>query len=241
MSSPSFSIKPATYEDVPALAKIWNDSFEVDRHTQMKNQGKVPYDMEKLGKSQIPKWLSSRTCVILKAVDDETGESIGWVAWGFRGLENEMPIAVSPEEDEACGKKEEESEPETEQSDDREESIKKLGELTDQDRKNWTEKLMPLGTKCMFVTTLSIAPAYQKRGVGSALLEWGIDVADKNDAFIWVHSSEGAWGMYAKSGFEIVGTLDVDLDEYAVRAPDDGTEKWGHYVFRYMKYLPKKR
>lgn len=61
----------------------------------MKNQGKVPYDMEKLGKSVIPQWLDSETRVLIKAVDDETGESVGWLCLGFRGFEkDEMPVLL---------------------------------------------------------------------------------------------------------------------------------------------------
>lgn len=32
--------------------------------------------------------------------------------------------------------------------------------------------------------------------------------------FIWVHSSEAGVEAYNKAGFEAVGTLDVDLEEY---------------------------
>lgn len=245
MAKSSFSINAATYDDVPALAKIWDDSFEDDRHTQMKNQGKVPYDMEKLGKSVIPHWLGSEKHVIIKAVDNETGASMGWLVWGFRGFEeNEMPSIVGaphkgdqPVSEESKDKKDEAEK--EEKPDEREDSIKKLEALTNQDREDWTAKLMPPGTKCMFVTTLSVAPAHQKRGVGSALLKWGTDVADKANVFIWVHSSEGAAGAYEKSGFKVIGELDVDLDEFAPNPPTDGTDKWGHYVFKYMKYLPK--
>lgn len=111
--------------------------------------------------------------------------------------------------------------------------------MTDKDRQDWTEKLMPPNTKCIFITTLSVSPTHQNRGISSALLKWGTSIADATNVFIWVHSSEGAWGMYTKSGFEVVGMLEVDLDEYAPSPPEDGTDKWGHYVWRYMKYLPK--
>ncbi|KND93315.1 hypothetical protein TOPH_02087 [Tolypocladium ophioglossoides CBS 100239] len=63
-----------------------------------------------------------------------------------------------------------------------------------------------------------------------------------NSVFAWVHSSEPVWRMYEKSGFQIIRALDIDLDEYAPMPPPyEGPDaKWGHYVFRYMKYLPKK-
>lgn len=47
--------------------------------------------------------------------------------------------------------------------------------------------------------------------------------------------------MYQRHGFEVVGSLDVDLDQYAYVAATNEkgeSEKWGHYIFRYMKRLP---
>ncbi|MCJ1353430.1 MAG: hypothetical protein MMC33_003416 [Icmadophila ericetorum] len=120
-----------------------------------------------------------------------------------------------------------------------EDPIARLQALTNHDMTNWSEKLMPPGTRCLFVIGLSVAPVWQHQGVGSALLEWGKSTAAKADTFCWVHSSEPAWGMYAKAGFEVVGTLDVDLDEYAPGPSPDREGKWGHYVFRYMKWSPK--
>ncbi|KAJ3490522.1 hypothetical protein NLG97_g5763 [Lecanicillium saksenae] len=66
-------------------------------------------------------------------------------------------------------------------------------------------------------------------------------ICDDNSVFAWVHSSDPAWGMYQKSGFEVIRSLDIDLDEYApCKPPGEGEDaKWGHYVFRYMKYFPK--
>jgi len=67
-------------------------------------------------------------------------------------------------------------------------------------------------------------------------------MADSFGLSIWVHSSESAWTTYAKHDFEIVGTLDVNLDDWAPKPPpkEDGPGAiWGHYTFRYMKRLPK--
>jgi hypothetical protein len=45
--------------------------------------------------------------------------------------------------------------------------------------------------------------------------------------------------FYGKHGFETVGELTVDPDEFATQpAPDDGGT-WGQYTFRYMKRLPR--
>jgi hypothetical protein len=77
-------------------------------------------------------------------------------------------------------------------------------------------------------------------GVGSALIQYGNNIADTLGLFMWVHSSDQAWRAYAKFGFKVVGELDVDLDEYAPSPPEDEGMggMWGRYVIRYMERLP---
>jgi GNAT superfamily N-acetyltransferase len=238
----SIKIQPATYDDIDAMARISDNAFELDRHTQMKELGKVPYSQyDVMAYDCMPQWLSSERVVLLKALDDSTGEIVGWSCWGFRGFEKDEIPRVDPgkrKEVEKHGSRVENAE-EGEKHADAEEPdcIARLEEMTGADMNRWMEKTMPPGTKCMFVVSLSVGPEFQSRGVGSALLKWGTDTADKAGVFIWVHSSESAWKTYAKHGFEVVETLDINLDDWSPAPPpnEEVGAKWGHYIFRYMK------
>jgi GNAT superfamily N-acetyltransferase len=122
--------------------------------------------------------------------------------------------------------------------------VKRIMALTDADLKAWMQKLMPEGTRCMFIASLTVDPKFQRRGVSRALLKWGTDTADRLGLFIWVHSSQGAVKAYEAGGFERIGNLEMDLDEYAPCPPPkeldhDGSGKWGRYELVYLKYLPK--
>jgi len=236
------SIQQVTYADIPLLAKISGDSFVADRHTQMKALGEKPYVMEDEAIKDIPRYLDSKNVVCMKAVDETTGKPVGWASWGFRGFAvDEIPRgdpglkAAAASEESAATKKDEVQA----QSND---SIARLTAMTDADMSHWMGILMPPGARCMFVVSLTVAPTAQSQGVGSSLLKWGTDLADRFGVYMWVHSSEAAWRAYSKHGFEIVGTLDVDLDDWAPGPPPDEGEgaMWGHYVFRYMKRMPKK-
>ncbi|MCJ1388217.1 hypothetical protein MMC18_001062 [Xylographa bjoerkii] len=123
---------------------------------------------------------------------------------------------------------------------DKDDPINRLMAITDTDMRRWQELFMPTGTKCMFIVGLSVDPKIQGHGVGTALIRWGTAIADTTNVFCWVHSSESAYSFYKKEGFEVMGTLEVDLDEFAPGPPeeDSGNGKWGHYIFRYMKRLP---
>jgi hypothetical protein len=83
----SITIQLVTYADMPALAQISGNSFEEDRHTVMKGQGKKPYNMYENAPTKLGRYLSSEKCVMLKAVDEATGTVVGFSCWGFRGFE----------------------------------------------------------------------------------------------------------------------------------------------------------
>ncbi|KAJ5360750.1 hypothetical protein N7517_009941 [Penicillium concentricum] len=249
----TFSIQPACNFDACALAKICGDSFHNDRNTQLKALGKNPYNLEQSMKTSIPQQIASPNTIILKLIDEESGEIAGWISWGFRGFSHteisEMqpniattskPHTLQPCKADKAEEKDNTPPEEIGRASVEDDPIKQLEALTGADLKNWMDRLMPDGIRCMFVSSLSVAPKWQSRGFGSALLKWGIEKADKANVFIWVHSSEGAWQMYQKSGFEVIGTLDVDLDQYAPTPLSSGDNRtWGHYVFRYMKRLPR--
>jgi GNAT superfamily N-acetyltransferase len=246
----SFFIVPATYADIPVLARIAAEPFEKDRHTQMQRLGDNPYDMEAEMLNDFKRRVESANAVIVKAVD-ECGEILGLAAWGFRGLRrDEMPFLQEPL---AGERKEEKVEEETDgeakvvkaeedkNAEPNNDPISRLQRMTGANMKYWMEKLMPDGVRCMFVAGFHVAPKHQRRGVGAALMKWGTDIADEMGVFIWVHSSEASAATYRKAGFETIGRLDIDLDEYAPCPPPKkvGGDIWGHYVFEYMKYLPK--
>ncbi|KAK3360653.1 putative GNAT family acetyltransferase [Lasiosphaeria hispida] len=260
MSKMSFQILPVKIQDVPTLAGISAEAMETDSQTEMKGYGKKPFLMREDALQSLPDELGNPKIRVIKAVADNTGAIMGFCIWGFRELqppefptvskddgstskqldkvnatisENKADVSVirgTPEKELA----------EEAQGRETDDPIARLERYTSRDLKEWMGTIMPEGVSCLFVIGLSVSPDFQRRGVGSALLKWGTDIADAHDgAFAWVHSSAGAWRAYEKAGFRTVRTLDVDLDEYApVPAPADRYEggKWGRYVFRYMVY-----
>lgn len=250
MAQHTFTITAVQLEDVPVIAQLSADAFETDRQTEMKGLGKEPFDMRKHCLDALPRELNHPRLVLIKAVDNETGDIMGYCNWGFRGFDaDEMPIVegrrptpntpIVPIKAEATNAAEEVDESaKTAPEDD---PVKRLEALTDSDMQAWMTEVMPEGTRCIFIVGLSVSPKHQGRGVGSALLRWGTTFCDAKGAFAWVHSSEPAWRVYEKAGFTTIRELDIDLDDYAPMPPPNEASgaKWGHYVFRYMKYFPK--
>ncbi|KAK1251436.1 hypothetical protein MKX07_006915 [Trichoderma sp. CBMAI-0711] len=270
MAEQTFTIKALQLEDVPEAAQLSSDAFLADRQTQMKALGRNPFNLKEYHMQSLPEMLKSPRCVILKAVDNATGAFAGFCNWGLIGFSpSEMPELegrIQPPERPAAApasQSEDEKDEEEKHNKGREEApppkqsitpgpeavldaeddpIERLQALTGADLDAWQKEVMPPGTKCLVVIGLSVSPKFQRRGIGSALLRWGTKICDEAGVFAWVHSSEPAWRTYEKAGFEVIRCLDVDLDEYApCPPPDEGPgAKWGHYVFRYMKYFPAK-
>lgn len=53
------------------------------------------------------------------------------------------------------------------------------------------------------LTLLSVLPEYERRGIGAMMLKWGLDIADEDDAPVYVSASESGAKLYAKHGFEL--------------------------------------
>lgn len=235
-------MKAVQHEDIPVLAKLSAESFKNDSHTEMKDLGTVPYDLEKRTAESFPGQLENPKLVVLKAEENITKAIMGFCIWAFRGFEpEEIPVIGDAPPKKTPGPSASGSGPsESENQEDmREESIKRLEAQTNEYMSTWMEDIMPPGTKCLIVVGLCVSPEYQRCGVGSALLKWGIDIVDSKGVFAWVSSSDGAKDAYAKAGFEVARSLTLNLDTYAPKpAPVDRYKdgKWGDYTWWKMVY-----
>lgn len=246
MAKHNFTIKALTLDDVPDVAKISADAFKQDRQTVMKGLGSEPFFMEEHALNSLPALFRNPRCVLLKAVDNKSSETLGYINWAFRGFPpNQMPVVegrIQPLAEPPKMAAETESEDAKSEAEKNRENnpIQKLIALQDADIKVWMDEVMPEGVRCLYVAGLHVAPRHQGRGVGSALLRFGTKFCDENGVFAWVHSSEMAWKAYEKSGFQVIRSQDCDLDAYApMPPPNEGPDaKWGHYILRYMMYFP---
>lgn len=242
----SFSLKPVVEDDIPALAEMSGLAFKTDRHTMLKAAHPInPYDHAAGMPGAFKYWLSlpPGKIEITKAVDDESDEILGFVAWGVSRLQKSEPepevgeqshrdanessaedIAPAPEQVTTAGEaiKDAKDKGEGVKREDlaKNESadldaIEQLEQVTSAHLAEFQERTMPPGVRCMYVVSITVHPNHQGRGVGPALIQRGTDRADAERVFCWVHSSEAGVAMFHKCGFEEVDTLEIDLDEWA--------------------------
>ncbi|KZP25810.1 hypothetical protein FIBSPDRAFT_367977 [Athelia psychrophila] len=61
---------------------------------------------------------------------------------------------------------------------------------------------------------LHVVPTHQRRGIGSALLKYGLDMLGAGALPVWLSTQMRGRNLYLKWGFEDVDSLDIDLKEF---------------------------
>lgn len=200
-------------------------------------------------------WISrpAGSLELTKAVDDATGEILGFVCWGMsldkadtnkeQRISGDVPPADESQRDvDASVEKPEITAPEdtVPPQGPTLDPLEQLEEMTSSHLAAFQGRFK--NRRCMYVITLTVHPRYQGRGVGPALIKQGTNRADTEGALCWVHSSEAGVYTYKKCGFEENDTLEIDLDYWARKLnikPPVGDDKWGTYTFRYLIRQPK--
>lgn len=75
----------------------------------------------------------------------------------------------------------------------------------------------------VYLHILCTADAHQRRGVGSAALQWGIEESEKLGIPIYLESSDAGRSLYAKHGFVKLGLLPWDAREFGLSQPGTHT------------------
>ncbi len=100
----------------------------------------------------------------------------------------------------------------------------------------WISDINTPGKTSLFIGSLCVLPEMQGRDVGSALLDWGVRLADTEHLEAWVQSSESGQKAFASKGFEEVRTLEIAVHEYT---DDESLCSKGMYVYHYMIRRPR--
>ncbi|KAI1503749.1 acyl-CoA N-acyltransferase [Biscogniauxia marginata] len=251
MDNPNFILLLATIEDVPNLVHISASAFKHDTHTQMKTMVQGPGSFERVMATGLTQWIQSADrCAVLKAINTSDGAIVGFISWGFRGVQID-PVPEGEAGIHSTGGSTEGANPPTVDKNPQPQQAKKIASLermTNEHLANFQKHIMPDSTRRMHIGIVSVDPRYHGVGIGSQLVKWGTDQADRAGVFCWVHSSDAGWKMFAKHGFREVERLTINMDQWTPRPPGEGQaieapvstrqEVWGDYTFRYMTRLP---
>jgi GNAT superfamily N-acetyltransferase len=61
---------------------------------------------------------------------------------------------------------------------------------------------------------MCVLPSHQGKGLGTRLLEWGLEKATEEGMGVYLTATEKGRELYLKHGFEVIEYVDVNLREY---------------------------
>lgn len=83
-----------------------------------------------------------------------------------------------------------------------------MGEMRRREAK-WME-----GKRYCLMQSLCVLPKYQGKGLGTRMLQWGLEIADREGVECWIDASPMGLGLYKKLGWKEVGEIKVDLRDW---------------------------
>ena len=97
---------------------------------------------------------------------------------------------------------------------------------------NRTRETTMAGKSYWFLKLLCIDPNYQRRGLGTLLVNWGVDKANEEGIDAWLESSPMGKGAYLKAGFKMLGT-----DRLEEKKAERGYVEWPYMIHEYKSTL----
>ncbi|SLM40980.1 GNAT domain [Lasallia pustulata] len=70
------------------------------------------------------------------------------------------------------------------------------------------------GKDFFLMGVLVTLPEYQGKGIGSSLLQWGLEIADEKGVECWIDASPMSVELYKRLGWVEVDHVDLDLGKY---------------------------
>lgn len=231
-------LAPVDVSDVAEMVELHALAFKTDAFSNLMLMGRDSDAHQRLMTTAIQTWFDDPAAELAKAVDG-SGKMVGWTCWITKAAEKPTRLSAN------AGKLSEESkqgrseERKSENGADKPKEAKSpqqvLGGLKNQDLVQQEAKHMN-GGEYLVLQGMATHPDHQRRGIGAKLARWGTDKADERGLRCWTHSSPVGKSTYVKAGFEQVGSVSYNLDEW-VPVSHAGGDRLGTYTFYYMRRL----
>lgn len=211
---------PAEQADIPRLVEIDVSASATDNASIVAFLGQSKDRATQVAES-LQKAFADETYSNIKAVDRETGIIAGWVTWSTPTDERIQEFdseATDLATDAAAQGPDENTSP--------------LAQHVKAFAQQWTRSMTGKG-RHVNMRAVFTDPAFQRRGVGSAIVQCCCQAADEAGLPVIVQATPFGRPVYAKAGFVTVTQLDLDLRDWVPdgKANDRG---YGNYTLYYM-------
>lgn len=66
---------------------------------------------------------------------------------------------------------------------------------------------------------LVVDPSYQRQGIGQKLLNWGIEIADKENIVAYLNCRPAGYKLYERNGWKVVSSIEVEIPDEDLKVP----------------------
>ncbi|KAJ5650645.1 GNAT family acetyltransferase [Penicillium longicatenatum] len=204
--SPSvpLEIKYANASDLSALVSVEIRSFPSSNYMRSTYKGCDPLAVHTFKRVSSLEYFAKPECHILTGVDSHTGDIIAYSRWNIPAI-YEFERAVD-----------------TSLSNEAQMQMQNMwayapnlnkGTYTFYEEMIKRSRNLYLKETDIVLELLCVLPEYQRIGVGSAFLKWGIEKADANNARIYLEATMEGVPAYLKHGWQIVEEIQLDYTE----------------------------
>ncbi|KAJ6118422.1 GNAT family acetyltransferase [Penicillium samsonianum] len=199
-----FEIKYANASDLSALVSIEIRSFPSSNYMRSTYKGCDPFAVHIFKTVSSLEYFAKSECHILAGVDSEAGDIIAYSRWNIPAIyEFERAVDTSLSNDAQA------------QMQNMWAYAPKLnkGTYTFYEEMIKRSRNIHLKETDIVLELLCVLPEYQRIGIGSAFLKWGIQKADASNARIYLEATMEGVPAYLKHGWKIVEEIQLDYTE----------------------------
>ncbi|KAJ6006896.1 GNAT family acetyltransferase [Penicillium sp. IBT 35674x] len=197
-------IKYATAFDLSALVSIKIRSFPSSNHVRSTYKGCDPLAVHTFKTVSSLEYFAKSECHILAGVDSEAGDIVAYSRWiipAIYGFERAVGTSLSNEAQAqmqnmwAYAPK------------------LNMGTYTFYEEMIKRSRNIHVKGTDIVLELLCVLPEYQRLGIGSAFLKWGIERADASNARIYLEATMEGVPAYLKHGWKVVEEIQLDYTE----------------------------
>ncbi|KAK5559794.1 hypothetical protein LTR46_001543 [Exophiala xenobiotica] len=72
------------------------------------------------------------------------------------------------------------------------------------------------GKRHLYLHRLIVHPSYQRQGIGKRLIEWGTEVADRENVVSWLFARPAGSELYKRNGWKVLDIIELDVPDLEV-------------------------
>jgi GNAT superfamily N-acetyltransferase len=222
-------LQRAERADIPDLARVWINAEKGNLVHKLQWPSKK--DAAKLFIKMLNIVIDVPQILCMKAIDVETNVISAFAIWQFHGYDlHTENLKSTLQHFGAAGILMANSEDDPYDPD-------PLGKYINDEFKEFFHSWFK-STKFISVAWLMTDPQFQRRGIGTALMQFGHNIADQEGTLLALIASPVGHPLYNSLGWKDISTgLTLNLTEWVPWAKN-GDQGWGVYRFYYMLRLP---